>query len=317
MRVAIIGAGFSGLSTAWYLLQSSHCEVTVFDKKAVGAGASGIAAGLIHPYVGNQARRSAFATEAMAATKELITVAEPYVKKKIILHYGIIRHIHNEEQRQRLLSHCQAFGDMRLYQENSFWIDSGMTIDCPCYLEGLWLACNQKGARLMIEEIQDLNSLTCDFNHVVIAAGAGSKQFAETECLQLSLIKGQLLKCKVPKTVQLPKTSSLGRGYVALSESKSTCMIGSTYQRGDFSDCIQPDLAKEELFPKVALFFPAVIDLEVVECYAALRVTRSGHYLPIATRMKDNIWALTAMGSRGLLYHAYFGKTLANEILSL
>lgn len=45
MRIAIIGAGFSGLAAAWYFLQQPHLEVTVFDKKGIGGGASGVAAG--------------------------------------------------------------------------------------------------------------------------------------------------------------------------------------------------------------------------------------------------------------------------------
>jgi glycine/D-amino acid oxidase-like deaminating enzyme len=46
-------------------------------------------------------------------------------------------------------------------------------------------------------------------------------------------------------------------------------------------------------------------------CRATLRVMRAGHYFPIAERVTDNVWALTALGSRGLLYHAYLGKLLA------
>lgn len=56
--------------------------------------------------------------------------------------------------------------------------------------------------------------------------------------------------------------------------------------------------------------------LEVIDCKAALRVVPKGHYFPIAGRVKDNLWVLTGMGSRGLLYHAYLGKFLAEAILT-
>ncbi|MEE9415864.1 MAG: FAD-dependent oxidoreductase, partial [Acidimicrobiales bacterium] len=48
-KYVIIGAGIHGLSTAWHLAQElgSGSEVLVLDKTAVGAGASGIACGVI------------------------------------------------------------------------------------------------------------------------------------------------------------------------------------------------------------------------------------------------------------------------------
>lgn len=51
MNIAIIGAGFSGLALAYFLLQSS-AHVTLFDAVGIGGGASGIATGLLHPYPG-------------------------------------------------------------------------------------------------------------------------------------------------------------------------------------------------------------------------------------------------------------------------
>src|SRR5436190_16591150 len=42
----VIGAGVHGLSTAWHLAQRGE-EVLVVDKTAVGAGASGIACGVV------------------------------------------------------------------------------------------------------------------------------------------------------------------------------------------------------------------------------------------------------------------------------
>jgi glycine/D-amino acid oxidase-like deaminating enzyme len=313
MRIAIIGAGLSGLSVAWNLVQRIPCEIILFEKKGIGGGASGIATGLIHPYAGEQGRRSVFATEGIQAAKELIAVAEEKLGDRIILQHGIIRFVQNEEQRQMFLSHCQTFGDVRPYRENSFWIESGMTIDCPRYLEGLWQALFAKGVKLILKEVTDLNSLK-DFDLTVVTAGAGAKQFSELESLNLSVLKGQVLKCRVPESVKLLEASSICKGYIAVTQDSRTCFIGSTYQRGEMSEHLQPELAKEELFPKIAFFFPSVVDFSVMECRAAFRVMRPGHYLPIATRVKETIWTLTAMGSRGLLYHAYFGKEIANKI---
>ena len=40
------------------------------------------------------------------------------------------------------------------------------------------------------------------------------------------------------------------------------------------------------------------------------------HYLPIVGRLKNNVWLITAMGSRGLLYHAYCAEKLSEAIVA-
>lgn len=314
MQIAIIGAGFAGLSVAWHFLQKTNCTTTLFEKKQIGGGASGMATGLIHPYAGEQGRRSLFASEGIDAAKELFAVAEEKLGEKVILHTGILRHTQNEAQQSMFSSHCQTYGDVEKRSAHRFLITSGMTIDCSYYLEGLWRALVERGVKLVVKEITDLSSLK-SFDSIVVTAGAGSKLFPELQFLNMSALKGQVLKCCAPHTVDLPEASSICKGYVALSQDPKICYIGSTYQRGDFTDRPEPDLAKEELFPKIASFFPSVSDLKVVECKVGFRATRLGHYLPIATRVRGNIWALTAMGSRGLLYHGYFGKELVDQML--
>ena len=42
MKIAVIGAGLSGLSLACQLIDSGQCAVTLFDCKGIGGGASGI-----------------------------------------------------------------------------------------------------------------------------------------------------------------------------------------------------------------------------------------------------------------------------------
>ncbi len=51
-RYAIIGGGFAGVATAWHLLAhaSSPVSIHLFDGAGIAGGASGAAAGLLHPY---------------------------------------------------------------------------------------------------------------------------------------------------------------------------------------------------------------------------------------------------------------------------
>lgn len=89
-RIAIVGAGFAGVATAYHVFRQvadAHAEatadgktvapvrVTLIDEKGVAGGASGVAAGLLHPYTprGKIIWRG---TEGVAATLELVRAAE-------------------------------------------------------------------------------------------------------------------------------------------------------------------------------------------------------------------------------------------------
>src|ERR1700722_14110313 len=140
MKIAIIGAGLSGMSVAWHLIESARCSVTIFDHNGIGGGASGIAAGLMHPYTGERAKRSFLATEGIAATKRLLTIAQEKSETALANDTGIIRYMQNKEMQSSFLSHAEIFKDVEPYCDNSFLIRSGMTIFCHRYLHALWLA---------------------------------------------------------------------------------------------------------------------------------------------------------------------------------
>lgn len=54
MRVAVVGAGITGLSTAWHLAQRG-VDVTVYEKDSVGAGGSGVQPGGVRRQWGTRA----------------------------------------------------------------------------------------------------------------------------------------------------------------------------------------------------------------------------------------------------------------------
>jgi glycine/D-amino acid oxidase-like deaminating enzyme len=315
LRIAIIGAGFAGLSVAWHVLQMGGCEVTLFDSKGIGGGASGIAAGLMHPYVGEEGRRSVHADEGMQASLHLIRTVEKEFKEKLISEEGILRHMIHEKQRQRFLAHLEQFDDIEQVGEQCFFLKSGVTLDCPRYLQGLWGLLRKRGAQLIISEITDLQALQ-GFDQIVVAAGAGIAGFPELKELRYSLLKGQVLHCTIPQGLVLPEKSVIAKGYIARAPQQNICHVGSTYERV-YSDLLpSAALAKQLLFPPLTRFFPQAEQLEVFECKAAERVIQRGHYFPIAAQISKKLWVLSALGSRGLLYHALLGKQLAEALLS-
>jgi glycine/D-amino acid oxidase-like deaminating enzyme len=222
---------------------------------------------------------------------------------------GILRFAQTAEAYERLLS----YGDVE-QRGSVFWLKTGMTLFPKRYLECLWLAVEEKGALFKKQRIEELSTLS-GYDHVVLALGAGIKAFPETEFLRLELLKGQMLACRVPEGLNLPECSIVGKGYIARTEEARLYLLGSTYERGAKSDKADLERAKQELLPKIATFYPNVLAFEIEGCRAAFRVMRLGHYTPILARLSASTWVCTALGSRGLLYHALLGEILSRALL--
>lgn len=296
MRIAIIGAGLAGLASAYFLLETESCDVTLFDAQGVGGGASGASTGLVHPYPGEDMRRSWRGHEALEETKRLLDALSALYTQ------GILRYA----------KEAPNYPDIVRVQEGVFCIESGLTVDMPIYLEKLWQACAGKGAKLVLEKVSSLDELN-DFDQIIVAAGAGSLAFCRE--LRVGLVKGQALVCNWPASLKPLERTLLSKGHITYNSDRGRCLLGSTYERGDFSGEPCMEKAKELLIPLISQFFPEAKNLNVIGCKAGVRVSRVGHYLPIVKRVSDKAWVFTALGSRGLLYHAYVAKMLVNALV--
>lgn len=282
-RIAIIGAGFAGLAAAYYL--SEKFQIVLFDQKGIGGGASGISSGLLHPYPGEKGRRSWHAEEALEATRELLKVAEEELGQPVAHYDGILK-----------VGLCEAGDDVECLSDGTFLIKSGITVFPELYLEGLWRACQKRGVELKLQKIHSLQELS-GFDQVILAVGAGIRHFPECRHLKINYVKGQVLACAVEQPLERSISS---KRYRALTPSKNVCHLGATYER-EFTD----DLPCKET--AIALLKP---ETEVLDCRAGIRVTNPAHYFPILEQFNATTWVITALGSRGLLYHAWLGKKL-------
>jgi glycine/D-amino acid oxidase-like deaminating enzyme len=269
----------------------------LFEEKGLAGGASGMAAGLLHPYVGEEGRRSLRASEALMEAEALLAVAGG----ERLFTRGIERTARSLEQEALFLEHGKVYGDIEPLGEMRFLIRSGLTVDAPAYLQGLWEGIERRGGRMVKRRVEGPEELE-EFDRVVIAAGAGSLAFTQEP---LSLVKGQVLLCSPP----LAERSWIGKGYIARVGQQ--CVVGSTYERGKVDTLPDESVALARLEP----FFPRIRESNLLECRAALRVTRHGHYFPLMKRESERLFVLTGFGSRGLLYHALLGKELATEVL--
>jgi hypothetical protein len=104
-RYAIVGGGFAGVATAWHLLQRGHkhgfaIQIDVIDAKGIGEGASGVAAGLLHPFT-PRGKITWRGMDGYNATLRLLEVAERaqgISDEAVCARNGILRYANDEKQ---------------------------------------------------------------------------------------------------------------------------------------------------------------------------------------------------------------------------
>ena len=313
MKIAIIGAGLAGLGTCWHLCQFPHHQVTLFDPKGVGGGASGVSTGLLHPFPGRRALRSWASEEGMEETRSLIEISEKAMGRPVAETAGIFRPAITLQQKEDFALRSQEDSEA-LWQEHpifgpGLWIPSGITLYSRLYLEGVWKACLALGAKLIDESISSLEDLDA-FDAIVLTAGFETLRFAPH--LPLQVTKGQTLLCRWAEKLPF---SIVSQGHITPTEDPCVCQVGSTYEHGYTS--LDPDKsAIPELIEKVAKFYPPAREFEVLEVRAGARISRPKGYRPILEKLGNKTWVFTGLGSRGMLYHSLFGKQIAEEISS-
>lgn len=328
MRIAIIGAGFFGLASAWHLLQHpkfSGAEVTVFDHKGIAAGASGTSAGLLHAYAGFKARFSWKGLEGLVSTLNLLKTASEHFQKPVYEKRGLLRIALTDVQKKYYKESSERYADLswlsaeevseihpELAAEPGLWIEHAYVVFPSMYLKGLWIACQAQGAIFENRSIQSLQELDA-FDLIIAAAGAESLHIKELSLLPIHPLKGQILEFAWPSDIPPLKTAVTSQIYIIMSPDEKSCIVGSTYER-EFSTT-EPDIheAKRLIFPELHALFPPLRGKEPISCRSGLRASTPMH-LPLVEQISEKCWIATGLGSKGLLYHSLMAEELVKNM---
>lgn len=332
MKIAIIGGGFCGLALSWHLYEISSklkksIQLTLFDSHGIGSGASGIAAGLLHPFGGAHSKLNRMGREGMEATIELLAVASKSLGRPVATDKNILRLALTDEQKLDFANCAARFPDEvewlneeqchqlypHLSQAPGIWIRGAQAIDSKLYLQGLWQACQEREATFQKKTIHSLNDLS-DFDEVVITTGAHFATFQETTKYPLTIVKGQVLELMWPNDLPPIPFALNSHAYLIMNEKENTCLVGATFERDYTTLAPDSEVAIREIMPKVTALIPALEDATILNCYAGVRAVTPNH-LPLYDQMRKGLWILTGMGSKGLLYHAITAKKLAEQIV--
>ncbi|MFI5344241.1 MAG: NAD(P)/FAD-dependent oxidoreductase [Chlamydiales bacterium] len=331
MNIAIIGAGFCGVAVAWHLLSSPHpfpnLKVTLFDAEGIGAGASGVSAGLLHPYAGAHAKLNWRGKEGFEATCQLLSVASRALNTAVTAEdQGILRLALTSAQ-QHDFQHSPALQDPQVEWLESpqsqalvkgcvpfpgLWIQNGLTVYPQLYLQGLWTACMRLGAQFEKRHLTSLSELK-GFSLCIVAAGAAIRSISELKDLPLKSVKGQVLELEWPHALPKLPCALNSHIYILMKPSKASCLVGATYEK-EFADAsFDLEIARREILPKAALMLPPLSEARIIGGNAGLRAVSPNH-LPFIKQVNSKTWVLTGMGSKGLLYHALMAKELVQAI---
>jgi glycine/D-amino acid oxidase-like deaminating enzyme len=323
MHIAIVGAGFSGLAIAWHALQQNpQAKITIFDPKGIGGGASGMAAGLLHPFSGAHAKLNRWGWEGMEATLELLNVASKKLKLPVYSQLGLFRLATTEMQvrdfleclkKNPLETHWIESADSQklipgITSFPALFIKKGISVYCKIYLEGLWRCCQDKGAQLIKKKIGSLQELT-HFDKVFITTGANTTEINELTALPLNKIKGQLLEIEWPSHLPPLSYPINSHSYISMDQTLKKCIVGATFERNFSTDNPEIEVAKSDILPKVSLIFPDLAKSPIIRCQAGVRAV-TPNKLPLVDQIVPNTWILVGMGSKGLLYHALMAKKI-------
>ncbi|MGI2298306.1 NAD(P)/FAD-dependent oxidoreductase [Candidatus Cardinium hertigii] len=315
MRIAIVGGGLSGLAVCYHLLSKDRTlKIELFEKEGIGSGASGAAAGLLHPYTGSLAQLNWGSKDAIAATIQLLNAAAHAIGKSTYKKSGIVRCAINLEDQKSFSKIVQTQDDVSLWDPDhtynqtgiyrpALFIPGGLSVYTDLYLKGIWILCAHYGAKL-VSQTFILND-SAHFDKVILACGADIANLYPS--LNLVLKRGEILICEKKLIYGI-----IGNGYLSLTDQSNICYLGTT-SRKDLKYITLDEatnLIRYQIDPWVKM------DIKVLGYKSGIRVYRSlDSYYPIIDQLDSKTWCFTGLGSRGLMYHAYLGYILAKAIL--
>lgn len=284
MRIRIVGAGLAGLALAHFA--RPHYEIRLYS---TGPSASAMGYGLLHPYGGARAKLNRHGHEGMAASLALIPSSAIY-KKGLIRLGSDLPHLSSLET---------SLSARELQQRNP-----GLAPSPGVYIEEAYVIDMERYLGRLSEGLEIRNRLEEWGDITLWAPGA--------QCPFVKKVKGQKLRLHFPDH---GLTDALSGPCYIIPLNKDELIVGATYERETLNWTTDLPKAKSYLFPKLKELLPGFDEerVEVTHCFAGLRATTPDH-LPMIRQLDARNWLYTGLGSKGLLYHALYAKTLIEQL---
>ncbi|KAL5547656.1 hypothetical protein UlMin_002887 [Ulmus minor] len=383
LRLAVLGAGFAGLSVAWHLLSESAKElnlcIDLYDEIGIGGGASGISGGLLHPY-SPKAKLLWRGAECWSETLKLLSVAEAAAmgcQDSEISHFdtkfdghivrrrGILRPAVSmknlmllSDNARNCLASCRIetldndaaqnlVPNICLPLNTAFYMPDAVNVHPQRYVQALFLACENlvkesstsgfggKEFHLHKKSVHNLLDLEGEYQAVVICLGAKADMLPELSGrIPIRTCRGVVAHLQLPDDIseEYPELgpSILSDAWLAIQGPRNLYM-GSTWEwksRNSSPNVSEVEASQvlDELLPKAYAFYPRLKKWNFAGAKAGLRAMPPLTHgsLPLLGCVNDIVgldsackyWLFGGLGSRGLFYHGWLGKLMAQAVLS-
>ncbi len=347
VSVGVVGGGFSGLAVAQYLVQFQYVEhVIVHDANEPGqsSGASRASAGLLHP-LSPRGKLLWMGEEGYNSSISLLKVAQGALRSKgrhdqVIGCNSVIRPILDSRQSEALTNAARTLPKWMgllskeevIRRVGSLVPDSCMggillknaaAINSGIYLQGLALALLETGKVDWITgQIENWRTLLPSYDVVVLCMGAEAIEALSIK--DATLNRGQTITL-VNDKLNVNDAMISGEYCIPMrdDQGQNILVLGSTHEflENNHLKSRPGPAAREGLFQKPLFSGLRKMELQIGGSTSGVRVTRDRGRgvgrIPMAGRVRTttSAWAITALGARGLVYHALLGKLVARSIV--
>ncbi len=320
--IIIAGTGLGGTCAALYLCNSNKVALL----SGTAPAASTIAAGLVNPYTGQRMGgfwNADIAYEDFLHTLRHADACDTYNP------CGILRPALNETQ-------ASLFRGISLEKSNLFtWLSPDHMDALYPFITAPFGAVITKGGVANIPQMLDrlLASLLphCMILHdnlidwedhgsevtlivdsgrslrtkkLLLALGSGYPSIPKLNNLNLHCTKGQLVHVSSSIEISLPVS---GYGYAV--PIKDRLILGTTYEHAPQDmDPNKKGIAK--ILALTQQMIPSVASAKILRASAGIRVGVPGTRLPMVGPLTRNVWMLTGLGSKGVLFGSYIGRNI-------
>lgn len=333
-EVVVVGAGLAGACAA--LVLSRTRDVVVIEAEGPAAGASGAAAGLVNPFMGQKAKAAWRHDEALDALDELTTE----VGDGLFRRTGVLRPAASATQARVFAQRSEAHGDLAWHPASASaerWplvasphgtlaVARGGSVDLGAFIEAALATVERRGGRVVrgqllrwepnpLVAITDQDSVRA--SALVLALGDGARHLPALAALPLHRVKGQTIRLARPTLLPADHPAVAGAGYVV--PRPDGVLVGATFEH-DVDD-LSPDPSLDAgLAARGARLIPALASADVLDRRAGVRLTVpasvSPRRLPLAGPLPEHpgVWVLTGLGAKGLLTAPLIARRLPGAL---
>ena len=271
-KIAIAGAGISGMSSAWLLVNNGY-DVTIFSKSFSPDITSNKAAAFWFPYhIRNDHRGVTWCSRSYEVYKEFAADAATGVSMQLLK--KVIPFGQNEPEPVWLQfmpqGTCRILAEAEL--ENGFskiYEATVPLIETQIFLPWLQAQLEVKGVLFIHEEISDLDQLTTRFDAVVNCTALGARDLCNDE--QVIPVRGQVALLS-PLPASHPIYLDNDTPFYVVPR-KDAVIIGGTYEEQVEAEVTEPATI-ERLVKNAVAALPHLAKQQVIGSWAGLRPYR-------------------------------------------